>query len=94
MKWGNVVEVETKRRIMLSVWAYAYELGDAPLVSDSVFDYAALKVNLDIETNNKNMDRWFRVHFNPFTGIWIRHHPNLQGVKKIYDDIMFEIAMG
>ncbi len=35
--WGTPAEVERRRRILLALWAYAYECGD-PLVEDAEYD--------------------------------------------------------
>lgn len=81
------VEVERRRRIQLSLWAYAYEIESNPIVSDSVFDEEAKKVNLSIDTGNLKMDKWFKENFQPYTGSWIMKHPELDKIKNIYERI-------
>ena len=73
--WGSKVEVEVRRRIKLSVAAYAYE-----------YDKESLLVNPKRITGNSRLDRFFRNNFNPDTGQWIRKHPDLPRIKKIYND--------
>jgi hypothetical protein len=80
--WGNPVELEVWRRIRLSVAAYAYEYLDESIMSDAEFDKMCLEVDLKIDTGNKKMDNFFKKHFDPSTGQWIRKHPEL---KKIAD---------
>ena len=79
------VEIERRRRIMLSVWAYAYECLGESLVSDAVFDAEARKVDLSIDTGNVKMDKWFRNNFADYTGSWIGKHPELDNIKRIYE---------
>jgi hypothetical protein len=83
--WGTPVEIETRRRIRLSLWAYAYEYKDDPLVSDEIFDKESLLVNLNISTTNAKMDKWFKKNFSPSTGFWIREHPDIEGLERIYN---------
>lgn len=80
--WGTPVEVERHRRIRLTLWAYAYEIEDNPLVADDTFDAEARKSDCGIETGH--LDHWWRACFNPSTGIWIHMHPELQKVKALY----------
>lgn len=81
-KWGTPVEVERRRRIRLTLWAYAYEMMSAPLVSDERFDAEARKSDPDIKTGH--LDDWWKACFNPSTGIWIHMHPELAKVKALY----------
>lgn len=80
----SIIEQEVKRRIDIAVWAYAYEVMDAPLVDDSVFDLECMFVDLTVRTGNVVMDTFFEQEFNPSTGLWILKHPNIEGVKRIY----------
>lgn len=83
-KWGTRVEKETRRRIRLSLYAYAYEFELDSIVSDEEFDIECLLVDLSIDTTNKELDRFFRKHFSPDTGMWIHKHPHLDVLRKIY----------
>lgn len=82
--WGNPVEVERRRRIRLSLWAYAYELQNVSLVSDHVFDEAAKLVDPSVSTGRPTLDQFFRTEFHPDTGMWIRQHPELLKVAALY----------
>ena len=82
-KWGSPEEIENRRRIMVAVWAYAYEYLATPLVSDAKFDEECLKVNLKQPTRNKAMDNWFKKNFIAYTGSWVHSHPDKQGLERI-----------
>lgn len=57
-KWGTKVEIERRRRIVISVWAYAYEFENDSLVSDKEFDDECMKVDESISTGNKKFDKF------------------------------------
>ena len=61
----DIVEVERRNRIRLSVAAYAYELRDDSIMTDSEFDNLADMVNVQVVTGNEVMDDFFREHFEP-----------------------------
>lgn len=73
--WGTPEEVERRRRIRVSAWAYAYEVLDTELVPDPVFDREAYLIDPSISTGHKVLDRFFREEFAAFTGQWVRLHP-------------------
>ena len=81
----NGICQETRRRIKLSVWAYAYEIKNKPIVSDGEFDFQAMLVNLNTPTNRPDLDFWFCCNFDPSTGLWIHKHPELDGIINIYE---------
>lgn len=81
----TAVEMETKRRINLALWAYAYEFKNTSLVSDAVFDIECMMVNLNLNTNRPDLDNWFRKNFTPCTGMWIRNHPELDKISELYE---------
>lgn len=85
MLWGTPQEIETRRRIRLSIWAYAYEFMTHSIVSDSVYDVESFSVNLKIPTNRIDMDYWFWGNFNPYTGMWIHKHPELTRIASLYE---------
>ena len=85
MTWGTPQEIETRRRIRLSVWAYAYEFENETIVSDAKYDVESFQVNLNIETGRLDLDFWFRAMFTPDTGIWIHKHPELVKVRQLYE---------
>lgn len=76
--WGSLIEVERRRRIRLAVWAYAYEFLDVSLVSDQRFDEEAKLVDLKVSTGHRQLDAFFRKHFQAYTGQWVRSHPDLR----------------
>jgi len=79
-------EIETRRRILLTLWAYAYEFENNSIVPDSIFDAECLKVDLSIATNRPDLDEWWRKNFDSFTGCWIHDHPELEKVKRLYHE--------
>jgi hypothetical protein len=84
MTWGSPVEIERRNRIMVSVWAYAYEIMDDSLVSDEVFDQTCLKIQSKMPTDNAIMDEFFATEFSPDSGVWIYKHPDHKGVVNLY----------
>lgn len=80
-------EIETRKRIRVSVAAYAYELCDAPIMSDAEYDALAASIDLTINTNRPNMDCWFIFNFKPFTGSWVQEHPELKRIGEIYETV-------
>src|SRR6056300_1951237 len=84
--WGTEVEKEIRRRIVLSVAAYSYEYEDESIMSDAEFDKLCLEVHPKLKTGNGKMDAFFRNHFDPSTGQWIRKHPQVDRIKQIYNE--------
>ena len=87
--WGSVVEIETRRRILLSVYAAAYEIHNDSLISDEKFDKMSLEVDLTIKTKNKKMDKWFKENFDSSTGMWVRKHPEIKKLEIIYNSLKY-----
>jgi len=81
---GDIVSEEIRRRIKVSVWAYAYEFLDKSLVSDEKFDEECYRINPDLVTGNELLDTWFKTEFAPYTGSWIRNHPELDKIAELY----------
>lgn len=79
-QWGTTVEVERRRRIMLCMAAYAYEVLDTPIMSDA--DYDALANVSDPSIRTGRYDDWWIASFQPDTGQWIHMHPDLDGIKR------------
>jgi hypothetical protein len=71
-------------RIRLSVAAYAYEFESESVMSDANFDKLSYEVDPSIKTGIRKLDIFFRDKFQPCTGMWIREHPELEGIKSIY----------
>lgn len=78
------INVEIRNRIRLSVAAYAYEYKDDPIMSDAEFDAMSRKINVDEKTGNRKLDNFFKKHFHPDTGMWIRNHPEKNKLDYIY----------
>lgn len=68
---------------MVSVWAYAYEYLAESLVSDHHFDAECLKIDLSVDTGNPKMDKFFRENFVPYSGVWVRRHPEQGGLFRV-----------
>ena len=83
-QWGSPVEVERHRRIRVAVWAWAYEMKSAPLVDDFTYDREALLIDPTIDTDNAEMDTFFRDTFSPHTGQWVLQHPNKAGLERYF----------
>lgn len=84
-----VVNEEIRNRIKVVAAAYAYEIENNPIISDAEFDALCLKINPDVETGNKVVDKFFKEEFDPNTGSWIHKHPEfglIKGVLKYYND--------
>ena len=74
---------EIKRRIMVAVWALAYEVFNVSLVPDSVFDAEAKLIDPKIKTGREPEDTFFATEFSPHTGMWVRKHPDIKGLKRV-----------
>jgi hypothetical protein len=77
------VDEEIRKRIRVSIFAYAYEVLNESLVSDAEFDALAKSINPTINTRRPDLDRWFRENFTPATGMWVRTHPDLARIHEI-----------
>ena len=53
-------------------------------MSDHDFDQLSLQINPQQETGNKKMDDFFKKHFKPDTGMWIRAHPEIGKLNYLY----------
>lgn len=80
-------EIEKRRRIWLSVCAYAYEFRAESLIPDHIFDAESymLAANLRIDTDRLDLDYWFRGSFEPSTGMWIHNHPERDKIGQLYE---------
>lgn len=82
-------EIETRRRIVLSVAAWAYEYADPDreiesFLDDHTFDRECYFVDLSISTSRPDLDEWFRANFQPFTGSWVKGHPEKHKLEAMY----------
>lgn len=82
--WGTVVEHERRNRILISVYAFAYEYCCHSIVDDQTYDTLARKINTQLWTGQPALDIFFRTHYSADTGMWIRQHPNQDGIERIY----------
>ncbi len=74
-------------RIKLSLAAYAYEFENQNIMDDATFDLLSLYVDVTIFTGNELLDVFFLTEFQPCTGMWIRKHPELDKLAKLYQKI-------
>lgn len=82
---GSPVEVEVRFRIKVAIAAYAYEIADAPIMTDFEFDRLAQSIHPKIGTCHPLIDEFFATQFSPMTGMWIHHHPELPRIKALYE---------
>jgi len=54
-------------------------------MSDAEFDEMSYLVDTTIATGNRKLDNFFKKHFEPATGMWVRKHPDKQGLVNIYE---------
>lgn len=80
------VNPEIRNRIRVSVAAFAYEIENDPIMSDAEFDKLAGQINPDVSTGNDDLDHFFWTFFAPDTGMWVRNHPEIDGLRRIYLD--------
>lgn len=83
-RWGNPIEREVHRRVLIAVAAYAYEVKDTPILSDWDFDKLAQSINPRMGTCHPIIDEFFASRFSPMTGMWIHDHPELAKVALTY----------
>lgn len=76
---------EIRRRIRLSVYAYAYEMMSVSLITDQEFDDMAKTIQPEFPTGNEELDTFFRTVFSPHTGQWIHDHPGKGEIAALYE---------
>ena len=79
-----MINEEIRRRIKLSVAAYAYEVHDDSVMSDGEFDQQSLLVDTSVSTGNRKLDNFFKKNFDPSTGSWIHKHPEIDKIAELY----------
>ena len=84
LPWGLPVERERRNRILVAVYAYAYEFEDSALIPDSEYDALARTINPAMTTGHPMLDKFFRDHYSADTGMWIRAHPDIAGIERVY----------
>lgn len=80
----TVVDVERRNRMLVTLWAYAYEIESFSFVSDLHYDEVCREIDTSIKTGNEILDEFFRTKFDPTTGLWIHEHPELDKVERLY----------
>lgn len=50
---------------------------------DDEFDQRLKRIRPTMTTGNLVMDIFFATVFTPETGMWIRRHPDLEGIRRI-----------
>lgn len=78
-------ELEVRLRIRVSVGAYAYEIANRPIVSDAEWDWQAAQIERFMGTGHPLLDEFFVTQFSPMTAMWIHNHPELSGIKRIFE---------
>lgn len=53
-------------------------------MSDGDYDALSYKVNPQVTTGNRKLDNFFKKHFEPASGMWVRKHPDKMGLENIY----------
>lgn len=81
--YSDRVCLETRRRIRVSVAAWAYEALLTPIMDDAQYDKLAYSIDLTIDTRRPDLDKWFRSRFKPYTGSWIHAHPERGRINQI-----------
>jgi len=93
MTAATALEVERRRRIRLAVAAYAYEIMDDPIMSDHDFDRLSEQVETHVSTGNRRLDKFFKDHFEPASGMWVRKHPDLTALHRTYERLKEVMTM-
>jgi hypothetical protein len=84
--WGNSpIEVEVRYRIKAAIAAYAYEIADAPIMTDHEFDRLVQSIHPEMGTCHPLIDDFFAGKFSPMTGMWIHEHPQLARIAQIFE---------
>lgn len=83
-QWGTPIEKEVRRRITVSIAAYAYEFCDESILSDAEFDKLCMQINPQMGTGHLTMDLFFQDEFDPSTGNWIHKHPECGRIGELY----------
>jgi hypothetical protein len=79
-----VVCHETRARVRVALWAYAYEVKQDPLVDDATFDAVAATIDVTTATKRPDLDEFFRKEFSPDTGQWVWKHPEIDKLEAMY----------
>lgn len=82
------VEQERRRRVVITWWAFCYEVKDDPRVTDNEYDHMARAVDLSVDCGDGDIEEWFKTNFLPHSGIWVLNHPELDRLEKRYKEMV------
>tara|TARA_R110000772_G_scaffold78228_1_gene167844 strand:+ start:135 stop:338 length:204 start_codon:yes stop_codon:yes gene_type:complete len=54
-------------------------------MTDHKFDELSNKIRPTVNTGKNKLDNFFKEHFEPATGMWVRHHPDKQKLRTAYE---------
>ena len=79
------INLEIRRRILCSIYAYAYEYDSTSLVPDGEFDKMMSEIDKSVRTGDDKMDDFFSSdEFTADSGQFIYRHPELKKVEELY----------
>lgn len=81
------VDIERRNRILVALWAHAYEVHNNPLVDDFEFDMMCMRIDTSVDTGHPVMDKWFKEKFDPYTGMWVLSHPEKNRLETLYQNL-------
>lgn len=84
-------QAEKRRRIQVALWAYAYEVKNVSIVDDATYDRVCREINVEMTTDNRRLDIFFKNEFDPSTGLWIHKHPELYKIAALFERVMCSI---
>jgi hypothetical protein len=90
---ANKIEIEKRNRIRAALFAYAYEIENIPLATDSDYDALCKKIDTSISTGNSELDDFFRAEFSSETGMWIYRHPELDKIRQLFEKLTLRKPM-
>lgn len=53
-------------------------------MSDAEYDKLARAIRPRLATGHPRLDRFFREHFDPSTGLWVHKHPHKDKLEALY----------
>ena len=76
---------EIRNRILIAVYAYAYEFRNESLIDDHEYDKLAQEIDVNISTNNMMLVKFFKDCYVSYSGSWILKHPEIEKIIEIYN---------
>lgn len=64
-----------RARIRVALFAYAYEIKNDSIITDTQYDKEARELDYTTSTDDGVLDNFFRTQYSPDTGMWIYNHP-------------------